>query len=128
MSGDVHFAVCLSLSFWRRGQGLVSVIGQFTSSAVQYITFPEYLVPMLGQGWANDLVGRGYPIDFLAWRTPPDSPVEATSLLPRHLRRRMLLRPVLVPAAGWPADATEVVPADFVWRLDFLQDQRPDAA
>ena len=61
MSGDVHFAVCLSLWFWRRGQGLVSVIGQFTSSAVQYITFPEYLVPMLGQGWANDLVGRGLP-------------------------------------------------------------------
>src|SRR5205085_8359538 len=103
LSGDVHFAVSLSLRFWRHGQGLVSTIGQFTSSAVQYITFPEVLIPLLGQGWANDLLGRGYPFDLLVWRDPPNDPVTSPSLPARALRRRLLHRPVILPTQAWPA-------------------------
>jgi hypothetical protein len=126
MSGDVHFAVSLGLQFWRRGQGLVSTIGQFTSSGVQYITFPEVLIPVLGQGWVNDLLGRGYPFDLLVWRDPVNPPVSAPSLPPRGLRRRLLKRPVLLPARGWPADTDETIPPDFAWRLRLLEDTRPD--
>jgi hypothetical protein len=126
MSGDVHFAVSLGLSYWRRGQGLVSTIGQFTSSAVQYITYPEILVPLLGQGWANDLLGRGYPFDLLVWRDPVDPPVTAPSLPARGLRRRLRQRPVLLPTRGWPADTEVTIPPDAAWRLQMIADERPD--
>ncbi len=126
LSGDVHFAVTLGLSFWRKGQGLVSVIGQFTSSAIQYITFPEILVPLLGQGWANKLVGRGYPVSFLVWRDPADDPVSSPSLPSRGLRRRMLQRPVLLPTTGWPKGASVAIEPDYAWSLQLIADARPD--
>lgn len=126
LSGDVHFAVSLGLSFWRRGQGLVSTIGQFTSSAVQYITYPEILLPLLGQGWANQLIGSGYPFDLLVWRDPVDDPVSTPGLPSRGLRRRLLRRPVMLPTGDWPAGTTQEIPPDFAWRLRLLQDQRSD--
>lgn len=127
LSGDVHFAVTLGLSFWRRGQGLVSVIGQFTSSAMQYITFPEVVVPLTGQGWANKLLGRGYPASFLIWRDPVDEPVSSPTLPSRGLRRRMLQRPVLLPTTRWPPGASVAIPPDFAWSLQLISDTRPDA-
>jgi hypothetical protein len=126
LSGDVHFAVTLGLMFWRHGQGLVSVIGQFTSSALQYITFPEVLVPLLGQGWANKLLNRGYPVSLLVWRDPVDDPVSSPSLPTRGLRRRMLQRPVLLPTRGWPTGASVATPPDFAWSVQLISDQRPD--
>ena len=126
LSGDVHFSVSLGLSFWRRGQGLVSTIGQFTSSALQYITYPEILLPLLGQSWINQLMGRGYPFDLLVWRDPVDDPVEAPGLPSRGLRRRLLRRPVMLPTRGWPAGTTQTIPPDFAWRLQLLHDERPD--
>ncbi|MEO7351766.1 MAG: hypothetical protein ABIW17_07695 [Marmoricola sp.] len=126
MSGDVHFSVSLGLSFWRGQQGLVSVIGQFTSSAVQYITFPEALLPALGQGWASQLAGSLNPSEYLVWSDPPDTPVKAPALAERDLRRRLLHRPVIVPTTGWPqATETHIAP-DFAYRVDLLADERPD--
>jgi hypothetical protein len=130
MSGDVHFGVSLGLSYWRHNQGLVSIIGQFTSSAVQYITFPEWLVPILGQTWINELAGRGYPFDMLVWRDPPAPPLDVPTLPGRGLRRRLLKRPVMLPTTlpigGWPADAAVRIPPDAAWRLQLLDDARPD--
>jgi hypothetical protein len=126
LSGDVHFAVTLELRFWRHGQGLVSTIGQFTSSALQYITHPEVLVPLLGQGWANELMNRGYPVKLLVWRDPVDAPIATPTLARRSLRRRMRQRPVLLPTRGWPDGAAEVIPRDFAWRIDLLRDVRAD--
>ena len=126
MSGDVHFGVSLGLQYWRRGQGLVSTIGQFTSSAVQYITYPEILVPLLGQGWANELLGRGYPFDMLVWDDPPDPPVVAPGLPARGLRRRLRQRPVVLPTRGWPDGTDAVIPPDAAWRLTMIADDRPD--
>jgi len=126
LSGDVHFAVTLALRFWRRGQGLVSTMGQFTSSALQYITFPEVLVPLLGQGWANELVNRGYPVSLLVWRDPVDTPVTTPTLPRRALRRRMRQRPVLLPTRGWPAGSQLAISPDFAWTVQLLVDQRPD--
>ncbi len=127
MSGDVHFSVSLGLNFWRRAQGLVSTIGQFTSSAVQYITFPEALIPALGQGWVSQLAGRLNPAEYLVWTDPPDAPITAPALPERDLRRRLLHRPVIVPTTGWPqATETHIAP-DFAYRVDLLADQRPEA-
>lgn len=127
LSGDVHFAVSLGMRFWRHGQGLVSEIGQFTSSAVQYVPFPEIVVPVLGQGWANDLAGRGYPVELLFWRNPANPPIAAPSLPARGLRRRLLGRPLLLPTRGWPADTTVEIPPDSAWSVDMLADTRPDS-
>jgi len=126
LSGDVHFAVTLGLQFWRKGQGLVSEIGQFTSSAIQYITFPEVVVPLVGQGWANALIGRGYPFDVFVWTDPADAPVTFATLPSRGVRRRMLQRPVLLAGLYLPEGASEAIPPDFVWSLQLLSDQRPD--
>jgi hypothetical protein len=126
LSGDVHFAVTLGLQFWRRGQGLVSVIGQFTSSALQYITFPEVVVPLVGQGWANALIGRGYPFDVFVWSDPAHDPVSFPTLPSRGVRRRMLQRPVLLAGSYLPVDALEAIPPDFVWSVQLLSDTRPD--
>jgi hypothetical protein len=126
MSGDVHFSVSLGLSFWRRAQGLVSTIGQFTSSAVQYITFPEFLLPALGQGWASQLAGRLNPAEYLVWTDPPEAPIVAPALPARELRRRLLQRPVIVPTTGWPQATETHLPPDFAYRVDLLVDERPD--
>lgn len=126
MSGDVHFSVSLGLSFWRRAQGLVSTIGQFTSSAVQYITYPEFLIPALGQGWISQLAGRLNPAEYLVWTDPPEDPIVAPALPARELRRRLLHRPVIVPAAGWPQASETHLPPDFAYRVELLADERPD--
>jgi hypothetical protein len=128
MSGDVHFAVTLGLSYWRHNQGLVSTIGQFTSSAVQYITYPELLLPAVGQTWANELLGRGYPFDMLVWRDPVDPPLDPPRPPGRGLRRRLRRRPVLLPTGGWPGGTRVTTPPDAAWRLQLLTDRRPDAA
>jgi hypothetical protein len=126
LSGDVHFSVSLGLSFWRRAQGLVSVIGQLTSSAVQYITYPEVLLPALGQGWAAQLIADANPAEFLVWTDPAEVPITSPSLPGRDLRRRLMHRPIIVPTTGWP-DATEThVPPDFAYRIDLLADTRAD--
>jgi hypothetical protein len=129
MSGDVHFAVSLGLRYWRHDQGLVCTIGQFTSSAVQYITFPEMLLPALGQTWANELLGRGYPFDTLVWRSPDPAqpPLDLPNLPSRGLRRRLMRSPVLLPTGGWPEGTQTPVPPDAAWRLILLKDPRPDA-
>jgi hypothetical protein len=124
MSGDVHFSVSLGLNFWRRAQGLVSTIGQFTSSAVQYITFPEVLIPALGQAWVSQLAGRLNPAEFLVWTDPPDAPITAPALPERDLRRRLLHRPVVVPTTGWPQASETHIPPDFAYRVDLLADER----
>jgi hypothetical protein len=127
MSGDVHYAVSLGLSYWRHHQGLVSTIGQFTSSAVQYITYPEYLLPAVGQTWAHELLGLGYPADMLVWNDPAGPPLELPKPPSRGLRRRLLRHPVLLPVTGWP-DRTEVtIPPDAAWRLQLLADTRDDS-
>jgi hypothetical protein len=126
MSGDVHFSVSLGLRFWRRAQGLVSTIGQFTSSAVQYITFPEALLPALGQGWVSQLAGRLNPAEYLVWTDPPEAPIVAPALAGRDLRRRLLARPIVVPATGWPPATETHLPPDFAYRVDLLADERPD--
>jgi hypothetical protein len=124
MSGDVHFSVSLGLNFWRRAQGLVSTIGQFTSSAVQYITFPEVLIPALGQAWVSQLAGRLNPAEFLVWADPPDAPITAPALPERDLRRRLLHRPVVVPTTGWPQATETHLPPDFAYRVNLLADER----
>jgi hypothetical protein len=126
MSGDVHFSVSLGLRFWRGTQGLVCTIGQFTSSAVQYITFPEALLPILGQGWAAQLAGALSPSEYLVWNDPPELPVIAPGLAKRDLRRRLLHRPVIVPTTGWPQATETHLPPDFAYRVDLLDDDRPD--
>ncbi len=126
MSGDVHFAVSLGLHYWRHNQGLVSTIGQFTSSAVQYITYPEMLLPAVGQTWANELLGYGYPFDTLVWRNPSQPPLELPELPSRGLRRRLLRSPVLLPANGWPAATQVTTPPDSAWRLTLIEDTRVD--
>jgi hypothetical protein len=127
LSGDVHFAVTLGLRFWRRGQGLVSDIGQFTSSAVQYVPYPEVVVPVLGQGWVNELAGVGYPAEQLFWRDPADAPIAAPTSPARGLRRRLLGRPLLLPTTGWPAGSTVTIPPDAAWSVQIITDTRPDA-
>ena len=131
MSGDVHFSVSMGLHYWRHNQGMVSTIGQFTSSAVQYITFPEALLPLLGQTWVNELMGRGYPYDVLVWRNPTAAPVEPAGLPSRGLRRRLMRSPVLLPTKGWPdpwpTGTTVKTPPDAAWRLRLLEDIRPES-
>jgi hypothetical protein len=131
MSGDVHFGVSLGLRYWRHNQGLVSTIGQFTSSAVQYITYPEVLLPAVGQTWVNELLGFGYPFDTLVWRNPSQPPLELAELPSRGLRRRLLRHPVILPTKpgnlGWPTGTAVTRPPDAVWRLMLLEDARPDA-
>jgi hypothetical protein len=127
LSGDVHFAVTLGLTFWRKGMGLVSTIGQFTSSAIQYVTFPEVLVPLLGQGWAAALIKRGYPFDVFVWTDPAGDPVSFPTFPSRGVRRRMLQRPVLLAGSYLPDDASEAIPPDFAWRLELISDQRPES-
>jgi len=131
LSGDVHFAVTLGSWIWTNGthaplaRGWISVIGQFTSSAVQYITFPEVVVPIMGQGWVSDLLGRGYPADYLVWHDPDEEPVKPPRLPPRAMRRAMLQRPVILPAGGWEAPV-DFVPPDFALRLELARDPRLD--
>jgi hypothetical protein len=127
LSGDVHFAVSLRLSYWRRPDGLVSQMGQLTCSALAYITFPEVTVPLTGFGWLSELAGRGYPVQILGWRDPPADPVATAELPARGLRRRLLSRPVLLPTGGWPADTTVRIEPDFAWEFELLRDARPGA-
>jgi hypothetical protein len=126
MSGDVHFAVSLGLHYWRHNQGLVSTIGQFTSSAVQYITYPEVLLPAVGQTWANELMGRGYPYDLVVWDSPAQPPLEFVDLPTRGVRRRLLRHPVLLPVKDLPPVTAVVTPPDAAWRLSLLTDPRID--
>ena len=80
----------------------------------------------MGQTWANELLGYGYPFDTLVWRNPSQPPLELPELPSRGLRRRLLRSPVLLPANGWPAATQVTTPPDSAWRLTLIEDTRVD--
>ena len=126
MSGDVHHSRAHQLTFWRKGAGLVSEMAQLTCSAVQYSMFFGTIVAATGHQWLDEVAGFGYPVERLIWKDPSVGPVDTPSPPARALRRRLLLRPVVVPTGGWPAGSRERLEPDFAWRLDQLVDDRPD--
>jgi hypothetical protein len=123
LSGDVHFASSVVLDYWTTGAAPISRIVQLTSSGVRN-EGPAILRPLVralpfGQGLL-----RGEPSARLAWKEEAAISLPSGSRIPPGRRARMLRKPALVPARGWPAGATITAAPDWRWRANVLRDER----
>lgn len=124
LSGDVHFASSAVLDYWAKtGADPVARIVQLTSSGARN-QGPSVLRPLVralpfGQGLL-----RGEPVERLAWKGEAAVDIPDGTHIPPGRRARMLRKPALVPAAGWPEGTTTTSPPDWRWRARLLRDER----
>jgi hypothetical protein len=126
LSGDVHFSSSAVLDYWSGASPEpTSRIIQFTSSGARaQAPGGSMLRPLIralpfGQGML-----RGEPVERLAWKESAAITLPAGSAITPGRRARMLRKPALVPAAGWPADSAITIPPDWRWRAQLLRDER----
>jgi hypothetical protein len=123
LSGDVHFASSAVLDYWSTGADPTSRVVQFTSSGVRN-EGPAILRPLVrampfGQGLL-----RGEPTARLAWKGEAAITLPAGTHIAPGRRARMLRKPALVPAGGWPNGTTITSGPDWRWRAELLRDDR----
>ena len=131
LSGDVHFGFSSLLDYWKKGEATPTRIVQLVASSAKN-EVDKWTKMLLSGGTAQHLFGRGYiPAERMGWERSTDLIEEIktpSGNIPPRLRQRLNNNPALLPTKGWPAGttmATGVAP-DWSWRLNILQDDRPD--
>jgi hypothetical protein len=128
LSGDVHYACSLTLDYWKKDPATPpSRIVQLTSSSLHNV-FKDLAQTLtrnvaLLQGHA-----KGAGAERVAWddkapiKVPPDSIVSPGRLA------RAFRSPALLNAQGWPAGTTVERAPDWSWRIQLVEDERPETA
>ncbi|MDQ3483843.1 MAG: hypothetical protein M3445_00255, partial [Actinomycetota bacterium] len=125
LSGDVHFAGTLTLDFWGKDdETLDARIVQCTASASrnQPGATERGILRTLRLG--QQLL-RGTPIERIAWEGQPGVVLPAGAKIAPSRRARLLRKPSVLPARGWPGGTTVNGKPDWRWRLELVRDERP---
>ena len=131
LSGDVHYATSVVMSYWKDRLKPPARYAQLICSAFKN-NFEDKLA------WADQsfsLFQKVLQLDDeaarLGWNNFVQDPITlpaGTKPLPA-LDARMQQAPCLLPTLGWPDGAHEKAasPPDFCWRLHVVRDERTDA-
>ena len=129
LSGEIHFAVDLTLDYFPGGTDPkpVSRIVQLVSSAAKNPAGTAEQMVIRSHRWARAAL-RGDPFERLGWNEAAPIQLPAGTSIRPGRRARMLRSPALVPAADWPKGTTipDDAEPDWTWRLRVLRDNRPD--
>jgi hypothetical protein len=132
LSGDVHYATGVAMSYWKDRGGAPSRFAQFVSSGARNIF--DDRARMVSQCFAfmQQALQFGASPERLGYKKAAPSPVTlpAGVKVSAALDRRLQETPVLLPTEGWPDGTTENAthPPDWAWRLEVIRDVRPDAS
>jgi hypothetical protein len=140
LSGDVHYACTLAMSYWPRPETVPrhpTRFVQLTASAFlnqQPITRVEYFSMDLAQqignelsvdierlGWIKGLTGTPKPVD-----PPPPDETGAEADFNARVKYLMEVNPILLPPQALPPGTRQRRPPDWAWRLGLVGDTRPD--
>ena len=129
LGGDVHFAVSLTLDYYKKGVSAPVRIVQLTASPARN-KFRDEVKLLLRQNAMLQLVETEYSASRLAWTESSSLVVPAGQFVSPGRRSRIKRSPSLLPAEGWPAGTA--VPSDkppeWRWRLTVQRDPRPEAS
>jgi hypothetical protein len=135
LSGDVHYSASNVMSYFKKGTAEPARIVQFTSSGLKNV-MPSYITTVdRSLAIAHKIVRAKIGAERLVWLTKPSNPVQLPSGksekdIPRALRAKLNVEPVMVPTYGWPKGSTinPATPPDWSWRVEPIFDTRPDTA
>jgi hypothetical protein len=143
VSGDVHYACTLEMSYWREPETLPrhpTRFVQITASAFlnqQPITRVEYfsvdLVQQIGEELSRDIERLGW-IKGLTGTPTASNPVEppapdadgSQTDFNARVKYLMEINPILLPPRALPVGTRQQRPPDTAWRLNLVDDTRPD--
>ena len=127
LSGDVHFACSVEMSYWFKGDTRPARIAQFTSSGVKNV-WPQSVITLNRSfAFGQDILALDSPLTRLGWfendPTPLTFPAGANLLT--SARAKLEISPLLLPNRGWPEGTTVQRTPDWAWRVAICEDQRP---
>jgi hypothetical protein len=130
LSGDVHFATSVEMSYFRKGAPAPSRIAQLTSSALKNLFKEE--ARRTGQYFAflQHVIAAEIDVARIAWKKPAADLLNippGANVVPR-LRELLKATPVLLPSHGWPSGTQQdpARPPDWAWHVHIPNDDRPD--
>jgi hypothetical protein len=130
LSGDVHFATSVGLSYWKKRDDAPARIAQFTSSGTRNVFKDEARRAAQSFAFMQKAIQFGASPERLGWNKSASDLVTlpAGKQPAAALDHRMQLSPALLPTLGWPEGTTEnaAKPPDFAWRAEVIVDQRKD--
>ena len=128
LSGDVHFASTLFLDYWGKDDlTLDSRIVQCTASAARNQP-SEKMRGLLRTLRIGQQLLRGLPCERIGWDAEHGVVLPGGASIRPGRRGRMLRKPSILPAQGWPAGTTVSKPPDWRWRAEVVRDERPRTA
>lgn len=135
LSGDVHYSASNVMSYFTKGKANPARFVQFTSSGFKNVMPPYITVVDRSLAIAHKIIRAKLGAERLAWYRKPANPVQlpagkSEADIPRALRARLKIEPVMVPTHGWPKGTT-INPAaapDWSWRVEPIFDTRADNA
>lgn len=135
LSGDVHYATCLKLDYWRYDPSQPaqppthSRFVQLTASALKNQT-DRTKIMLFQSGFVSKLAQRlGIPRVRLGYNTEgKPEPLVAPAGQPfnRLIERQNHSDPALIPFGALPEGTRQRYNPDWVWRLDLMRDERAD--
>jgi hypothetical protein len=135
LSGDVHYSASNVMSYFTRGKPDPARFVQFTSSGFKNV-MPSYITVVdRSLAIAHKIVRARVGAERLGWNKKPASamqlpPGKTAADIPRALRAKLKIEPVMVPTHGWPEGTTvnAASPPDWSWSVDPIFDVRADGA
>jgi hypothetical protein len=129
LSGDVHFSSTVVMDHYRKGVAKPSRIVQLTCSPARN-EFKAVVKLLVRQNPVLQQVAGAIAISRLAWAGASPVVVPFPANVSPGRRGRLVRKPSLIPAAGWPAGTAFPAdkPPDWRWRLTVLRDDRPESA
>jgi hypothetical protein len=128
LSGDIHFANTLCLDYWGKDDAVLdSRVVQCTASAARNQP-GENMRGLLRTLRIGQQLLRGLPCERIGWDTEHGVVLPPGASIRPGRRGRLLRKPVILPAGGWPAGTTVTKTPDWRWRVDVLRDDRPRTA
>jgi hypothetical protein len=130
LSGDVHFATSMAMTYFRGGVPSTQ-IAQFTSSAMKNLFNADIRKAAQYFSFMQRVIAAKTDVERVIWDQTSPTPVNIPSggeVAPRFLER-LKAAPVRLPTRGWP-DGTEQNPnrqPDRAWRVKIPKDHRLDA-
>lgn len=125
LSGDIHFANTLVMDYWGKDdESLDSRVVQCTASASRNQP-EESLRGLLRTLRIGQQLLQGLPCERIGWEGDHGVVLPPGAAIRPGRRARLLRKPAILPAQGWPAGTTTSKAPDWRWRVEVQRDDRP---
>lgn len=128
LSGDIHFANTLVMDYWGKDDEVAdSRIVQCTASASRNQP-GEDMRGLLRTLRIGQQLLQGLPCERIGWDGDHGVVLPPGASIKPGRRARLMRKPAILPAQGWPAGTTVNKVPDWRWRVEVLRDDRAHTA